>query len=139
MGRRYTKPPIIEALCELRFEPSLPWDLAIPGLLYEKVKDDFPKRRQVRAFETSVSAGPEGVEQQVRTADRMQFLREDERALIQVGPDLLAVNHLEPYPTWQEFLPLIHRGFDAYCRAADPSNFDLLLDLNCPKILGRLL
>jgi uncharacterized protein (TIGR04255 family) len=120
MGRRYNNPPIIEALCELRFEPSLPWDLAIPGLLYEKVQDDFPKRRQVRAFETSVSASPEGVEQQVRTADRMQFLREDERALIQVGPDLLAVNHLKPYPTWQEFLPLVQKGFSAYREAANP-------------------
>ena len=120
MGRRYNNPPIIEALCELRFEPSLPWDLAIPGLVYERVRDDFRKRRQVRALETSVSASTEGVEQQVRTTDRMQFLREDERALIQVGPDLLAVNHLKPYPTWQEFLPLIQRGFDAYCDAAAP-------------------
>lgn len=120
MGRRYNNPPIIEALCELRFEPSLPWDLAIPGLVYERVRDDFRKRRQVRAFETSVSASPEGLEQQVRTTDRIQFLREDERALIQVGPDLLAVNHLKPYPTWQEFLPLIQTSFSAYCEAANP-------------------
>ena len=120
MGRRYKNSPIIEALCEFRFEPSLPWDLAIPGLVYERVRDDFPKRRQVRAFETSVSASPEGVEQQVRTTDRMQFLREDERVLIQVGPDLLAVNHLKPYPTWQEFLPLIQSGFSAYREAANP-------------------
>jgi len=120
MGRRYKNPPIVEALCEFRFEPSLPWDLAIPGLVYERVRDNFPKRRQVRALETSISAGHDGVEQQVRTTDRMQFLREDEKALIQVGPDLLAVNHLRPYPTWQEFLPLIQRGLDAYCKTAAP-------------------
>lgn len=120
MGRRYKNPPILEALCELWFEPSVPWDLTIPGLVYERVRGDFPKRRQVRAFETSVSASPEGVEQQVRTTDRMQFLREDERVLIQVGPDLLAINHLKPYPTWQEFLPLVQRGFDAYCESANP-------------------
>jgi len=120
MGRKYKNPPIIEALCEFRFEPSLPWDLAIPGLVYEGVRDDFPKRRQVRAFETSVSASLEGVEQQVRTTDRIQFLREDERALIQVGPDLLAVNNLKPYPTWQEFLPLVQTGFSAYCEATNP-------------------
>ncbi len=50
----------------------------------------------------------------------MQFLREDEKALIQVDRDLLAVNHLKPYPTWQEFLPLIQQGFDAYCQIANP-------------------
>jgi uncharacterized protein (TIGR04255 family) len=120
MGRKYKNSPIIEALCEFRFEPGLPWDLAIPGLLYEKVRDGFRTRRQVRAFETSVSASPEGVEQQVRAIDRMQFLREDEKALIQVGPNMLAVNHLRPYPTWQEFLPLIRGGFEAYREAAGP-------------------
>jgi uncharacterized protein (TIGR04255 family) len=51
--------------------------------------------------------------------DRMQFLCEDERALIQVGPHLLAVNHLKPYSSWPEFLPLIKKGFEAYCDVVD--------------------
>jgi uncharacterized protein (TIGR04255 family) len=122
MGKKYRNPPIVEALCEFRFEPGVPWDMAIPGLVYEKVRDRFPKRRQVRAVEISVAAGPGGIEQQVVTTDRMQFLREDEKALIQVGPNLLAVNHLKPYPTWQEFLPLIRQGFDAYLEVANPKS-----------------
>ncbi len=120
MGRKYRNPPIIEALCEFRFEPSAPWDLAIPGLVYEKVRDTFPQRRQVKVLEANISGGPDGIEQQIKRADRMQFLREDEKALIQVDRDLLAVNHLKPYPTWQEFLPLIQQGFDAYCQIANP-------------------
>jgi uncharacterized protein (TIGR04255 family) len=120
MGRRYRNPPIIEALCEFRFEPGTPWDLAIPGLVYEKIKEGFPKRRLARVFEASVTTGPEGVEQQMKTADRMQFLRDDEKALIQVGTNMLAVNHLKPYPTWQEFAPLIRQGFDAYCQVTSP-------------------
>lgn len=122
MGRRYKTPPIVEALCEFQFEPSASWDLTIPGLLYEKVRDKFPKRRQAKAFafEVSVVASPEGVEQQFLTTDRMQFLREDEKVLILVGRDLLAVNHLKPYPTWQEFLPLIREGLSAYCEVASP-------------------
>jgi uncharacterized protein (TIGR04255 family) len=120
MSRKYRNPPIVEALCEFRFEPGAPWDMAIPGLVYERIRDNFPKRRQVKSFEVSVAAGPEGIGQQVLTADRMQFLREDEKALIQVGPNLLAVNHLKPYPTWQEFLTLIRQGFDSYLTAANP-------------------
>jgi uncharacterized protein (TIGR04255 family) len=120
MGRKYRNPPIVEALCEFRFEPGAPWDMTIPGLVYERIRDGFPKRRQAKIFEASVAAGPEGIGQQVLTADRMQFLREDEKALVQVGPNLLAVNHLKPYPTWQEFLPLIRQGFDAYLAAANP-------------------
>jgi uncharacterized protein (TIGR04255 family) len=120
MSRKYRNPPIVEALCEFRFEPGAPWDMAIPGLVYERIRDNFPKRRQVQSFEVSVAAGPEGIGQQVLTADRMQFLREDEKALIQVGPNLLAVNHLKPYPTWQAFLPLIRQGFESYLTSANP-------------------
>jgi uncharacterized protein (TIGR04255 family) len=120
MGRRYRNPPIIEALCEFRFEPSVPWDLAIPGLIYEKVRGDFPKRRQAKAIEVNVAAGPGGVEQRLVTTDRIHFLREDEKALIQVDRDLLVVNRLRPYPTWQDFLPLIRQGFDAYLEIAKP-------------------
>jgi uncharacterized protein (TIGR04255 family) len=122
MGRRYKNPPIVEALCELQFEPDSPWDLTIPGLVYEKVRDTFPKRRQAKQLEVDVAAGPEGVGQQVRTVDRMQFLREDEKALVQVGPHLLAVNHLKPYPSWQEFSPLIKKGLQAYCNVVGPSS-----------------
>jgi len=122
MGRKYKNPPVVEALCEFRFDPGSPWDLAIPGLVYEKVQGEFPKRRQAKVFEASISGGPEGIEQQVKTTDRMQFLRHDEKALIQVGPNLLAVNHLKPYPSWQEFLPLIQQGFDAYFAAANPKS-----------------
>ena len=121
MGRKYKNPPIIEALCEFQFEPGLPWDLAIPGLVYQKVQNEFPKRRQAKQVEVGLRAGTEGVEQQVRTTDRMQFLREDEKALIQVGPNLLAVNHLKPYPSWEGFLPLIQRGFHAYWEVAQPN------------------
>jgi uncharacterized protein (TIGR04255 family) len=53
-------------------------------------------------------------------ADRMQFMREDERALIQVGPDLLAVNHLKPYSDWATFKPMIERALGVYEQIAKP-------------------
>ncbi|MFQ5795288.1 MAG: TIGR04255 family protein [Candidatus Bipolaricaulia bacterium] len=121
MGRKYRNPPIIEVICEFRFDPSSPWDLAIPGLVYQELQNEFPKRRQAKQFEVGLRSRAEGVEQEVRTADRMQFLREDEKALIQVDQNLLAVNHLKPYPTWKGFLPLIRRGFEMYCEVAKPT------------------
>lgn len=64
MGRRYRNSPLIEAGCEFRFAPGEPWDLAIPGLLYEKFREKFPKRRQANAFETTIVAGPDAIQQQ---------------------------------------------------------------------------
>lgn len=121
MARRYENSPIVEALCEFQFEPGLPWDLTIPGLVYEEIRDEFPKKRQAKQVQVELSAtAEEGIAQKVTTSDRMQFLQEDEKALVQVGPDLLAVNRLKPYPSWEEFVPLIRKGFNAYSKAAPP-------------------
>lgn len=120
MGKRYRYPPIIEALCEFRFEPSVPWDLAIPGLVYEKVRANFPKRKQAKIFEVNFEASSASLEQRLTSTDRIQFWREDEKALVQVDQNLLAVNQLKPYQSWQDFLPLIRQGFDAYVKVANP-------------------
>jgi uncharacterized protein (TIGR04255 family) len=39
--------------------------------------------------------------------ERVQFRRSDESALLQVGPGLLVVNQLRPYPGWEHFRALI--------------------------------
>ncbi len=122
MGRKYKNSPIIEALCEFRFEPGQPWDLTIPGLLYEKIRQRFPLRRQANQFRVSFGPGQEPAQAESQSTGRMQFFREDEKALVQVDRDLLVVNHLKPYPTWQHFLPLIREAFDAYRQVAEPSS-----------------
>ncbi|RMH08650.1 MAG: hypothetical protein D6704_02710 [Nitrospirae bacterium] len=43
--RRYRKPPVIEALCEIYFAGSS-WDETIPGAFYQQIKDDYPKKQQ---------------------------------------------------------------------------------------------
>jgi uncharacterized protein (TIGR04255 family) len=88
--------------------------------IYETIKGQFPTRRPAKLLEVGVEAGPEGVRQSVKTTERMQFLQEDEAALVQVARDMLVVNHLKPYPTWSEFLPLIRLGLEAYQQAAKP-------------------
>jgi uncharacterized protein (TIGR04255 family) len=120
MDRGYTKSPIIEALCQLQFEADPNWDIAIPGLLYERLQDTFPKRRQANLLTVGIAAGPGSVQPQLETAIRIQFLREDEKALVQVGPNFLAVNRLRPYESWAEFFPLIRRAVEAYREVASP-------------------
>ena len=120
MGRLYKNPPLIEALCEFQFEPDQPWDWTIPGLVYDKVKKEFPKKKQQNIIKMEVHADPE-ISQSVKgEIARMQFLREDEQALIQVGPNLLVVNHLKPYPTWNKFQEMIRNGLAVYRDVANP-------------------
>jgi len=121
MGRLYENPPVIEALCEFQFEPSQPWDWTIPGLLYDKIKAEFPKKRQQNVVQVELRAEPEEVARSIKgRVARMQFLRDDERALIQVGPDLLVVNHLKPYPRWAVFKRMIADALEVYRSIADP-------------------
>lgn len=121
MGRIYENPPLIEAVCEFRFEPSQPWDWTIPGLVYDKVKSEYPKKRQQNIVEVELRAEQEELAQRLKGGiARMQFLRSDERALIQVGPDLLTVNHLKPYPTWKTFKEMIVHAFNVYREIANP-------------------
>lgn len=120
VSKKYRKSPIVEAICEFRFEEDSPWDMAIPGLVYEKVRNSFPIRRQAAQVAIGFSGSQEGIVPQFGTVPIMQFLRTDEKALIQVGAHLLSVSVLKPYPSWQRFMPLIRKGFEAYCDVADP-------------------
>ncbi len=46
MGEKYVNPPVVEVVCEFKVSEKKAWDLAVPGLLYNKIKDLFPKRQQ---------------------------------------------------------------------------------------------
>lgn len=111
MGRKYKNPPIVEAVCEFRLTQDTPWDLTIPGLFYEKVKTDFPHREQRVVQEVELSQEPQGFQQRIRTSERVLLFTQDRKMLIQLGPRLLVVNALRPYPTWQGFKPRIEKAW----------------------------
>ncbi|MCH8295382.1 TIGR04255 family protein [Candidatus Poribacteria bacterium] len=125
MSRKYKSPPIIEAFCEFVFSSDSPWDLTIPGLIYEKIRKNFPKRQQIRLPIIDIVGNASGINRLgVSTPERIRFLREDETAIIQVAQHLLVINHLTPYSSWKAFLPLIQKGFDTYWEVVEPKGID---------------
>ena len=114
MSNRYRKPPIIEALCEFRFEPTAEWDLTAPGLIYEQLRDTFPERRKAINVDFNVVSRSGRIQNTLTPTERVQFVREDGSVIVQVSPHFLAINHLAPYSSWEEFKPLIHQTLDAY-------------------------
>jgi uncharacterized protein (TIGR04255 family) len=111
MAKKYAKPPIVEAVCEFRLTPETRWDLTVPGLLYERLKGSFPQKEQRMIQEMELTQGPEGLHQQIRTSERIIFFTEDKKMLVQVGPRLLAINVLKPYPHWEGFKPRIEMAW----------------------------
>ena len=127
MGRKYKNPPIIEALSEFQFVPGQPWDFTVHGLFYEKVINEFPDKQQQMGIGIRVKHEAGAIQHEVlQSPDRMQFYRKDKTALVQVGTDLLTVNHLKPYPTWESFKPLILDNLSKYEKIAQPKGFKRL-------------
>lgn len=124
MASKYKNPPLVEALCEFQFVPSQSWDLTVLGLIYEKVKGKFPHRQQQTGIGVQFKATEKGLEHVMEPAPpRMQFLKEDRKALIQVAPDLLVINQLSPYQAWVKFKPMISEALQIYKEVANPKGF----------------
>ena len=113
MRKKYKNPPLIEALCEFYFPPETSQDFeSIINLLNEKIQISFPKkfRLQLQASQINIdNSGTPIVTEQLLPLVRFQS--SSEQVLIQLGQNLLTVNHLKPYTSWEEFLPSVEMGF----------------------------
>lgn len=98
MSKRYKNPPIIEAICEFYFSSDIPWDLTFIGLIYEKLKEFFPKKQQLQV--NIAVAAASATKEHVGTIPMIPLVRfsdSNEKTLVQLGQNLLTVNHLKPY------------------------------------------
>ncbi len=118
-------PPLVEAVCEFRFDPSDEWDWTVPGRLYDRIDKEFPRREQIQGFGFSLQVG-EGLQHTVPMVqgglDKVLMSREDGSALVQVGQSQLVINHRLPYPGWKDFYALIERLLRTYLDLV-PSSF----------------
>jgi len=118
--RRYSKPPVIEALCEIYFSDSS-WDDTIPGAFYERIKADYPKKQQKKIQEAKITMGPNQAVAGVRQLPPwMQFVSDEKCRMIQLAENLLVVNQLHPYPHFEEWEPEIYRSLRIYKELASP-------------------
>ncbi len=121
MQKKYANPPIVEALCEFQFISTEEWDMTIPGLIYERIKESFPEKKQTLSIGIQMHPTEKGIEHSIElVTPKIQFIKKDKTALIQIAPDLLVVNQLKPYPTWGNFKKMILDNFRIYKAIANP-------------------
>lgn len=121
--RKYRRPPVIEALCEIYFSGSV-WDETVPGAFYERMKQDFPQKQQRRFQAVQVSLGPEEVMAGVHQLPPwMQFISGEKHRMVQIAQDVLVVNQLAPYPHFEEWELDIYRAMREYNELARPQGF----------------
>lgn len=115
----YHNPPLVEALCEFHFDESRPWDVTVFGHYYDRIRDEFPEKRQQPQLAMSLQRHEGGVRGEFRDSGvRMQFLRSDRKAMVQLAAHLLVVNQLPPYRSWQTFKALILAQLSNYLEIA---------------------
>jgi uncharacterized protein (TIGR04255 family) len=117
--KKYRNPPVVEALCEIFFSGSK-WDSTLPGLFFDKIKDAYPKKRELEQIgvEVSVSKDMQG-SRVMRGSKRIQFIKEDGSQLVQIEKDLLVVNQLKPYPRFEDWKPVIDKMQNLYVQLTE--------------------
>jgi len=119
---RMTKPPLIEAIFELKWAmtaltgPAGAGTVVDPdyqlfvGMLFECVRDRYPHYAKLPAAEVPPEMIPHGVQYQFRTADNAW-------PLLQVGPGVITVNAVPPYQWAEDFGPRVDHALEAVWRA----------------------
>lgn len=123
----YRRPPIEEAVCELRFTRSPDWNLTVPGLFYERIRDSYPgqPRERLNVQMGGLMLDPPQGRRSSQTASppqlafthndmRVQFSNKNNKRQISIGRDILSVHDLRPYSGWQKFRPRISQALQAY-------------------------
>lgn len=100
--RKYKNPPILEAVCEIRFMPDQKWDFTVPGILYEKIKAEFPEKESVSFPRGNSAQGELAV-----------FRSRKNNTMVRVGTKIpiLSIIQQKPYSTWHEFRPKIANAY----------------------------
>lgn len=120
--RQYVRPPIQEAMCELRFEGGAEWDLLSAGKLLAILSEEYPAQPKAQlAGGIEIEQGEEAPSVRWRPGEqRVVFGTLDDSRLVVAGPTSLGVHVLSPYEGWESFSRRIGRALSAYRAVLDP-------------------
>src|SRR3990167_7157631 len=126
MRRKYREPSVQEAIFEAKFD-LVGFDSAVPGQIYEKVKDRFPVKKDIKTRFFHLGSADASVlplpPSEMFQRPVMQAVNEDGSALIQIGPGLAVANRIK-YTNWEDFTLAIKAVLDAYIEFANPNTIN---------------
>jgi uncharacterized protein (TIGR04255 family) len=121
----YPRAPLQTATAEFRFRPGEPWDLTVPGLLYERVRASYPQKRHGRRLELQTRLVDGQIVPLVRDqAGELQFLAPDGLSGLKIDVDQLAFQRVGPYPGWEVLRSEVLDVVRSYVEIAGPAGFE---------------
>lgn len=125
MRRIYANPPLLEVVCEFKFPAESNWDITIPGLLYEALKNEFPIKKKDTIGELVIQKLPNGQFQQIiNSRERISFRTVDEKTTVNVAPFTLSIHQFKPYSRWEDFKHCIDNAFNALEKSMTITSFE---------------
>jgi len=117
---KYKKNFIQEAIFEARFQYDQNFDLTLPGIFFEKIKDDFPQKNDLNPITITLGTSLETMEKQKTPQVPLLVARKnDMTSLVQIGPGIIVANNLK-YTGWDNFSPIIKKVLKAYIMTTTP-------------------
>lgn len=126
MTKTYKNPPLLEAVCEFRFELSSEYSKEQIATFYEKIKGDFSlqKKGKVHQFQFKIEPDKTTKENQKSINQDFhefeQYLSSDEKYSVQLDGGRVSIHRVKPYHSWNEFLPLIQKVYHSYIETFSP-------------------
>ncbi|MDR3614694.1 MAG: TIGR04255 family protein [Candidatus Obscuribacterales bacterium] len=116
--RKYKKPPVTEAACQLTFAGDPLIDIVLPGRLHAKIASFYsapPKLIHEQSLGFNQGIGLSGLS---APTQKIQFINSDHKRMFVVGPSTISVHDFAPYTGWEKFKPRIIRAFQDYEQVA---------------------
>ncbi|MDQ3747406.1 MAG: TIGR04255 family protein [Acidobacteriota bacterium] len=120
MPRIYNKPPLIEALCEIKFAET-EGDFTVWGDFYRKIEKSYPQKNELpRGIEFQFTPNESSINP---TEFVKRFISNDNAQLVQATRDSLTLNRLSPYSGYEDFKKSFIKVLKIYAEIFSPKRF----------------
>jgi uncharacterized protein (TIGR04255 family) len=119
----YRNPPIAEALVEFRFGRTRPWAEVEGPLLEFFAKTHTGEKRKMETYQVQSEWKAGTVATQASSNFSRWILPNGSGTrLLGIGPEVLSVHVVAPYPGWSQFRPAVDEAFARYAEIAEPQS-----------------
>jgi uncharacterized protein (TIGR04255 family) len=126
---RFERPPVIETVFGVQFQPLQKWQIPTFGLFWATIRDRYPQYTVAPPLETQIEDISQPPRQMGGVAfnifpgpppPRCWFFNQSESQLIQVQPDRFIFNWKRglveaPYPHYESIRPILQKEWEHYC------------------------
>ncbi len=112
--REYPNPPIAEVICQVAFAKPVSWSAATPGLLYGRIREEYPAEPKAQSAIEATFDQNDGDVQVMRGSQRFIFSNGEQNRRLVANESCVSVNALPPYENWDSLQRRFRSALDIY-------------------------